>query len=96
MDITEDTVRQVAKLARLSMTDEEVRAMAPELNDILSYAQQLQKVPLEDVEPTSHSQLLTNALRVDSPKPSLARAEALRNAPDSDEGQIRVPAVLEG
>ncbi len=96
MIISEETIRHVAKLARLALTDDEVHILTPQLSDILDYANELQEIELGDVEPTSHSFPLYNVLRADEPKPGLTREAALRNAPDSDGEQIRVPAVLEG
>lgn len=96
MKITEDAVRHVAKLARLAVTPEEAAKLAPQLSDIISYAEQLQHLDLDDVPPTSHSLPLANVLRSDVPRPSLSREQALANAPDTDGQQVRVPAVLEG
>nr|WP_203115124.1 Asp-tRNA(Asn)/Glu-tRNA(Gln) amidotransferase subunit GatC [Alicyclobacillus sp. TC] len=96
LQITADTVRHVAKLARLAVSETEVERLTPELNDILHYAEQLQQLNLDDVVATSHSFQLVNALRADAVRPSLPREEALKNAPDSEQGQVRVPAVLEG
>ena len=96
MIISEDTIRHVAKLARLAVTDEQARLLAPQLSDILDYANELQEVDLTDVEPTSHSFPLYNVLRVDEAKPGLTKEAALNNAPDSDSGQVRVPGVLGG
>ncbi len=96
MIISEETIRHVAKLARLAVTDEEAHLLAPQLSDILDYANELQEVDLTNIEPTSHSFPLYNVLRQDEPKPGLTREAALKNAPDSDDGQVRVPAVLEG
>jgi aspartyl-tRNA(Asn)/glutamyl-tRNA(Gln) amidotransferase subunit C len=94
--ITEETVRHVAKLARLAVSEEDVAVLAPQLSDIIGYAEQLQSVDLTGVEPTSHSLVLVNVLRTDEPRPSLPREVALKGAPDTDGEQIRVPAVLEG
>jgi aspartyl-tRNA(Asn)/glutamyl-tRNA(Gln) amidotransferase subunit C len=96
LKITEDTVRHVAQLARLAVSAEEAARLAPQLNDILDYAEQLQSLDLSDVLPTSHSLPLTNVMRADEPRASLSREKALANAPDSDGQQVRVPAVLEG
>lgn len=96
MNITEDAVLHVAKLARLAVSEEEAHRLAPQLSDIISYAEQLQRVDLSDVVPTSHALQLTNVLRPDTPRPGLTREQALANAPDSDGQQVRVPAVLEG
>lgn len=96
MKITEDTVLHVAKLARLAVSKEDAARLAPQLNDILAYAEQLQNLDLTDVPPTSHSLPLSNVMRADEPRPSLPREKALANAPDTDGQQVRVPAVLEG
>jgi aspartyl-tRNA(Asn)/glutamyl-tRNA(Gln) amidotransferase subunit C len=96
LKISEETIRHVAKLARLAVSDEDVKKLAPQLSDILAYAEQLQEVDLTGVEPTSHSFPLENVLRKDESRPGLSREAALANAPDSDGEQVRVPAVLEG
>ncbi|MCL6518154.1 Asp-tRNA(Asn)/Glu-tRNA(Gln) amidotransferase subunit GatC [Alicyclobacillus sp.] len=96
MKITADTVRHVAKLARLAVSEEEAAKLAPQLSDIIGYADELQSVDLADVPPTSHPFSLVNVLREDEPRPSLPRERALANAPDTDGEQVRVPAVLEG
>lgn len=96
MKITHETVQHVAKLARLAVSEEEARQLAPQLDEIIRYAEQLQAVDLEGVEPTSHPLPLVNVLRKDEPRPSLPREEVLAGAPDHDGEQVRVPAVLEG
>lgn len=96
MKITEETVSHVARLARLAMGTEERAMLTPQLSDILEYAETLQQVDMTGIEPTSHPFHQTNVLREDSVRPSLSREAALKNAPDQDAGQIRVPAVLEG
>ncbi|MCL6600038.1 Asp-tRNA(Asn)/Glu-tRNA(Gln) amidotransferase subunit GatC [Alicyclobacillus macrosporangiidus] len=96
MKISADTVRHVAKLARLAVSEEEAARLAPQLSDIIGYADELQSVDLADVPPTSHPFALVNVLREDEPRPSLPRERALANAPDTDGEQVRVPAVLEG
>jgi aspartyl-tRNA(Asn)/glutamyl-tRNA(Gln) amidotransferase subunit C len=96
LKITHETVQHVAKLARLAVSEEEAHRLAPQLSEIIAYAEQLQSVNLDGVEPTSHPLPLVNVLRKDEPRPSLPREEALANAPDHDGEQVRVPAVLEG
>ncbi|QSO49692.1 Asp-tRNA(Asn)/Glu-tRNA(Gln) amidotransferase subunit GatC [Alicyclobacillus mengziensis] len=96
LNITEEVVKHVAKLARLAVTEEEARKLAPQLSDIISYAEQLQEVDLTDVPPTSHTLELSNVFRTDIPSEGLTNEQALANAPDSDGQQVRVPAVLEG
>lgn len=96
MNITEDVVKNVAKLARLAVSEEEAHQLAPQLSEIISYAEKLQEIDLVDITPTSHSLSLTNVLREDIPHEGLSREQALANVPDSDGQQVRVPAVFEG
>lgn len=96
LKITDETVSHVAKLARLWLHPQELSQLVPQLNDILEYAAKLQSVSLDGVEPTSHPFHEVNVVRSDVPRESLSREEALRNAPDQDQGMVRVPAVLEG
>jgi aspartyl-tRNA(Asn)/glutamyl-tRNA(Gln) amidotransferase subunit C len=96
MNISEDTIRHVAKLARLAVTEEDVQKLAPQLSEILAYAEELQRVDMTGVIPTSHSFPLENVLRKDEVRQGLSHEAALANAPDQDAGQVRVPAVMEG
>lgn len=96
LKIDESTVRHVAALARLAVSQEDVTTLAPQLSDILGYAEQLQGVDMSGVAPTSHPFPLENVMRKDESRPGIGREAALANAPDSDGEQVRVPAVLEG
>lgn len=96
MKITEETVSHVARLARLAMPEADRAILAPQLSDILEYAQTLQEVDMDGVHPTSHPFEQTNVLREDVHHPGFTHEQALQNAPDTDAGQVRVPAVLDG
>lgn len=95
MSITIKEVEHVASLARLELTGQEKEQFAGQLNAILKYAEQLDKLDTEGVEPTSHAVPLTNVMREDEIRPSLPVEQVLLNAPDEEDGQIKVPAVLE-
>jgi len=88
-------VERVARLARLELTAEEKDLFARQLAEILAYAEQIQQVPTEGVEPTSHAGDAA-ALRDDRVVPSLPREEVLAAAPDADPstGLFKVPRVL--
>jgi aspartyl-tRNA(Asn)/glutamyl-tRNA(Gln) amidotransferase subunit C len=88
-------VERVAHLARLELNAEEKELFARQLAGILAYAEQIQRVPTEGVEPTSHAGDAA-ALREDVVRPSLPREESLASAPDSDPvaGLFKVPRVL--
>lgn len=95
MSITYDDVLHVAKLARLSLSEDEMQAYTQQLNNILKHIEQLQMLDTDHVEPTSHAIPLHNVVRQDKVEPSLVIDKVLLNAPESDEGQFKVPAVLE-
>ncbi|UOF92249.1 Asp-tRNA(Asn)/Glu-tRNA(Gln) amidotransferase subunit GatC [Fodinisporobacter ferrooxydans] len=96
MTISIQDVEHVANLARLTFTDEEKEQFADTLSKILHYADQLQELDVADVEPTSHVLHITNVVRKDEARPWLSNEEALANAPEEEDGQFRVPAVMEG
>ncbi len=93
--ISKEEVKHVAKLARLDMTDEEADMFTKQLDDIIGYAEQLNELDTENVEPTTHVLDMKNVLREDETKPWLNNEEALKNTPDKQNGLIKVPAVLE-
>lgn len=95
MSITKKDVDHVAKLARLDLNDTEKDLFTDQLNAILKYAEQLNQLNTEGVVPTSHAMPLVNVMREDVAKPSLPIEKVLQNAPDHEDGQFKVPAVLE-
>jgi aspartyl-tRNA(Asn)/glutamyl-tRNA(Gln) amidotransferase subunit C len=95
MGISINQVEHVAKLARLELTDDEKATFNEQLNAILQYASKLDELDTSAVEPTSHAIPLHNVLREDAVRPSLPIEQVLRNAPDEEDNQIKVPAVLE-
>jgi aspartyl-tRNA(Asn)/glutamyl-tRNA(Gln) amidotransferase subunit C len=91
----EKTVRHVAKLARLSLDDAEVKRFASDMARITEYVSQLQQVDVGDAEMTVHPVSDHNRWREDEPKPCLKREEAVANAPDSEQNFFKVPPVIE-
>ncbi|WP_152656690.1 Asp-tRNA(Asn)/Glu-tRNA(Gln) amidotransferase subunit GatC [Oceanobacillus sp. CFH 90083] len=94
-EISKEQVKHVANLARLEFDDEAVEQMANELSSIIGYAEQLNELDTENVKPTTHVLDLKNVMRKDEPKKWITQEEALKNAPDQKDGQIRVPSILE-
>ncbi len=94
MSLSPDEVRHVARLARLSLTDDEVEALAPQLSEILGYADRVGEVAAEDVEPTTHPFALTDVDRLDERRPSLERAELLAGAPQVEQNRFAVPRIV--
>lgn len=95
MSITIKDVEHVASLARLELSEREKEQFTEQLNAILKYAEQLNALDTDGVEPTSHAMPLVNVMREDAVRPSLPIDKVMLNAPDEEDGQIKVPAVLE-
>ncbi|WP_079525846.1 Asp-tRNA(Asn)/Glu-tRNA(Gln) amidotransferase subunit GatC [Halobacillus hunanensis] len=93
--ISKDEVKHVAHLARLSINEEEADMFTKQLDDIIMYAEQLNELDTEGVEPTTHVLNLQNVMRKDEPKKWITKEEALKNAPDKQDGQFKVPSILE-
>jgi aspartyl-tRNA(Asn)/glutamyl-tRNA(Gln) amidotransferase subunit C len=92
--ISNDQVKHVANLARLALTDEEAEKMTKQLDAIITFAEQLNELDTENVEPTYHVLDMKNVLREDIPQPGLPREEVLKNAPEHQDGQFKVPSIL--
>ncbi len=91
MAISEDQVRHVATLARLGLSDEQIEALGKDLNDILVQIDKIQALDLTGVEPTTHAAAVTNVTRPDVVRPGLSREDALRNAPEQQDGAFLIP-----
>lgn len=94
-DISKEQVKHVAHLARLAVTEEEVEQLTEELGAIIRYAEQLNELDTENVEPTTHVLDIKNVMRKDESRKWITQEEALKNAPDHKDGQFRVPSILE-
>ncbi len=95
MSISREEVLRIAKLARLSLSDEEITLYTYQLGDILNYVQKLNELDVEAVEPMKHVLDMVNVLREDKNLPSLSREDVLNNAPEHDGEFFKVPRVLE-
>ena len=93
--LDEASVRHVAALARLQLSDDEVRRFAEQLTAVLHYFEQLEELDTAGVAPFTHPLALHNVLREDAIRPGLTADEALANAPDRSGDFFRVPKVLD-
>ena len=93
--ITMRDVEHVARLSRLALTDQEKERMRRELDGILSYIDKLRALDTANVPPTSHAVPMTNVMRDDEPRPSLAQDLMLANAPERSGEFFRVPKIIE-
>jgi aspartyl-tRNA(Asn)/glutamyl-tRNA(Gln) amidotransferase subunit C len=94
MNISHEDVIRLAELARLELTSEEAAALESDLTAMLDYVDKLSEVDCDGVEPTTHAVPLAMRLRADEVAPPLSRDDALRNAPDAEDGMFRVPRVV--
>jgi len=90
--VTIETVEHVARLARLSLRDDERELFARQLEEILAWAESLQALDVSEVPPAAHA--LSPRWREDVPRDGLPRERVLEAAPDAAEGLFRVPRVL--
>ena len=93
--ITREDVAHLARLARIAMTDDELDALAAQLDVILGAVARVQEVAAADIPPTSHSLDLANVYRADEPSPPLGSEAALDAAPAAESGRFRVPRILD-
>ncbi|MEY4477309.1 MAG: glutamyl-tRNA(Gln) amidotransferase [Actinomycetota bacterium] len=93
-DITEDTVRHLAGLARIALTPEEITRLTSELVAITAAVESVNKVATPDVPATSHPIPMENVWREDVVADQLTIDESLAGAPDHDGSRFRVTAIL--
>jgi len=94
LSVTLDEVRHIADLARLSFDDEELLALARQMNEILAHFDTLRRVDTEGVEPAFGTLRRRNVFRADVVGEMLSSEEALSNAPDRRGDHFAVPAFL--
>jgi aspartyl-tRNA(Asn)/glutamyl-tRNA(Gln) amidotransferase subunit C len=95
MALTREEVLHVARLARVGVTDADVEKFQQQLSTIIETFDVLRQIDTTDVPPTTHTLPLENVMGDDEPTDSLSPAEVLLNAPQQQEGYLRVRAVLE-
>ncbi|MFN2615249.1 MAG: Asp-tRNA(Asn)/Glu-tRNA(Gln) amidotransferase subunit GatC [Actinomycetota bacterium] len=95
MGISKEQVSHVARLARLSFTDDELDRFTDQLSKILEHAAQVSNLATEDVPPTAHPLPLHNVFRPDVVEPSLPHHKAISTAPDEEDGRFKVPRIIE-
>jgi len=94
--ITKEDVQHIAKLARLSLTEKEIRKFQKELSSILDYIEKLKEVDISKTEPTSHSIEVKNVTRSDEEKEKLKtkKEKLLELAPETKDGYLKVKSIF--
>jgi aspartyl-tRNA(Asn)/glutamyl-tRNA(Gln) amidotransferase subunit C len=95
MNISKDTIKYVADLARIELSESDLENFTGQLDRILEYVHKIEALDMEKLEPTSHVLDLKNVYREDTAKDSLSAAEAIKNAPDKEDGLFKVKKIIE-
>lgn len=95
MSVDLDTVKRVARLARIAVTGEEASAMTGKLNSILGFVEQLDEVDVSGVEPMTSVIPMEMKKRADAVTDGAKAADIVANAPASEENFFLVPKVVE-
>ncbi|MBN1283868.1 MAG: Asp-tRNA(Asn)/Glu-tRNA(Gln) amidotransferase subunit GatC [Anaerolineae bacterium] len=95
MKLSRQDVEHVAELAKLSLTEAEKTTYQAQLSAILDYFEMLQQIDTEAISPTASVLALQNVMREDEVRPSFPREQIITNAPEHEDGQFRVEAILD-
>ena len=92
--LTKEEVLHIAKLANLTLSEEEVKVFGEQLSETLEYVVKLKELKTENVPPTFQTTGLKNVTRNDEIKPSLTQDEALKNAKSTYKGYFKTKAIF--
>ena len=95
MPLSLKDVEHIAKLARLELTNEQKERYLGQLDAILAHVARLQELDTTDVPPTASVSAGQMPLRADASRPGLEKDDLLKNAPQQEDGQFRIPPVFE-
>jgi aspartyl-tRNA(Asn)/glutamyl-tRNA(Gln) amidotransferase subunit C len=95
MSLTRQEVEKIAHLARLALTEKELVEYQEQLSAVLDYAEMLDELDLDGVEPTAHAVTRSNVYRSDTAEPSLSLEDVLRNAEQHRQDQFYIQSVLD-
>jgi aspartyl-tRNA(Asn)/glutamyl-tRNA(Gln) amidotransferase subunit C len=95
MTLSLQEVEHIAQLARLRLTEAEKTHYREQLSAILDHVARLQTLDTSGVLPTSSVLPSRRVLRSDEPRPGMTREDLLRNAPETEQDQFRIPPVFE-
>lgn len=88
-------VSHIAKLANLSLSEQEKKKFEKQLSETIAYIDKLGEINTKDIQPTSQVTGLKNITREDEVTPSLSQEDVLKNAKSTHNGFFKVTAILE-
>jgi aspartyl-tRNA(Asn)/glutamyl-tRNA(Gln) amidotransferase subunit C len=92
--ITEQEVKKIAGLARLSLSESELEKRTKDMNNILNYMDTLNEIDTEDVQELNNVHDMHTSLRADTVNSSLSKEDVLKNSPSSSGDYIKVPLTV--
>lgn len=95
MNISKETVKYLANLVRIKLTEQETEKFSVQLDDILRYIDQLKELDISKTPPTAHVLAIKNVKREDRPQLSSKVEDVLSNAPQKEGKFFKVPKVIE-
>lgn len=95
MAITKDTVKYVADLARIELTEKELGNFTTQLGRILEYVEKLKTLEVKKLPPANHVLQMKNVYREDKVKKSLPSSEAIKNAPSREGDLFKVQKIIQ-
>lgn len=95
MAVSKKDVEHVAKLARLGLTEKEKDLFTSQLNQILEYAESINKLDTQNIEPTTQVIQMPTPYRKDSLAPYPFTSDILKNGPEHEKSMFKVPRILD-
>ena len=95
MSVDIDTVKRIARLARIAVSEEEAQGLQGELNSILGWVEQLGELDVDDVEPMTSVVQVAMKKREDEVTDGGIAADIVANAPETEDNYFVVPKVVE-
>ena len=92
--ISEQEVRKIAELSRLSLSSDELKKRTEDMNNILNYMDTLNEIDTDNVEELYNVNDMSNPLRNDTFEQSLEKKDVLKNSPSSNDDYIEVPLTV--
>ena len=92
--ISEQEVKKIAELSRLSLSSDELKKRTEDMNNIIHYMDTLSEIDTDNVEELYNIHDMNNSLRDDSFEESLDKKDVLKNSPSSNEDYIEVPLTV--
>ncbi len=95
MKINQQDVEHVARLARLSLSPEDLKIMTGQMDAVLGYVDKLNELDTDGIEPMAHAVPMTNAFREDEITEPIGVERTLQNAPQQADNYFKVPKIIE-